>query len=117
MLNRLVIDPCPAQDFNDADFLYFSSFQAFVDRAEWKFLRPMRPQLTTRQRDIVYHGNIEPGEHVTVTLRAVRHHDGGDNALHDGRLAHWCGVAREADGVPLADVFTSRGDCCCGDAT
>lgn len=33
-LDRLVIDPCPAQDFNGADFLYFSSFQAFADRAE-----------------------------------------------------------------------------------
>jgi hypothetical protein len=39
-----------------------------------------------------------PSEHVTVTLLAVRHHDGGDNHLHDCRLAHRCEVAREADG-------------------
>ena len=44
VLDRLVIDPCPAQDFNGADFLYFSSFQAFVDRAEWAFFRPLDPR-------------------------------------------------------------------------
>lgn len=28
-------EPCPNSDFNGADFPYFASFQAFVDRAEW----------------------------------------------------------------------------------
>ena len=37
-LGRLVIDPCPAQDFNGADFLYFSSFQAFVGSRRMGFL-------------------------------------------------------------------------------
>jgi probable biosynthetic protein (TIGR04099 family) len=98
-LDRLVIDPCPAQDFNGADFLYFSSFQAFVDRAEWAFLRP-NPRATTRRRDIFYHGNIEPGDRVAIVLRPVRH--------GDGRLGHWCRVERENDAAPLADVFTVR---------
>jgi probable biosynthetic protein (TIGR04099 family) len=98
-LDRLVIDPCPAQDFNGADFLYFSSFQAFADRAEWAFLRP-NPRATTRRRDIVYHGNIEPGERVAIVLHAVRR--------SDGRLGHWCRVERENDGAPLADIFTLR---------
>jgi probable biosynthetic protein (TIGR04099 family) len=100
-LDRLVIDPCPAQDFNGADFLYFSSFQAFVDRAEWAFLRP-NPRATTRRRDIVYHGNIEPGERVAVVLRAVRR--GGSE------LGHWCLIERESDAAPLADIFTLRRD-------
>jgi probable biosynthetic protein (TIGR04099 family) len=98
-LDRLVIDPCPAQDFNGADFLYFSSFQAFVDRAEWAFLRP-NPRVTTRRRDIVYHGNIEPGDRVAIVLRAVRR--------GAGTLGHWCSIAREDDAAPLADVFTLR---------
>ncbi len=98
-LDQLVIDPCPAQDFNGADFLYFSSFQAFVARAEWAFLRPS-PRATTRRRDIVYHGNIEPGERIAVVLRAVR--------CAEGSLGHWCGVERESDAAPLADVFTIR---------
>jgi probable biosynthetic protein (TIGR04099 family) len=98
-LDRLVIDPCPAQDFNGADFLYFSSFQAFVDRAEWAFLRP-NPRVTTRRRDIVYHGNIEPGDRVAIVLRAVRR--------GAGTLGHWCGIAREGDAAPLADIFTLR---------
>jgi probable biosynthetic protein (TIGR04099 family) len=99
-LDRLVIDPCPAQDFNGADFLYFSSFQAFADRAEWAFLRPINPRATTRRRDIVYHGNIEPAERVAIVLRAVHR--------QDGRLSHWCHVEREADAAPLADIFTLR---------
>jgi probable biosynthetic protein (TIGR04099 family) len=98
-LDRLVIDPCPAQDFNGADFLYFSSFQAFVDRAEWAFLRP-NPRATTRRRDVVYHGNIEPGDRVAIVLRAVRR--------GAGTLGHWCSIAREDDAAPLADIFTLR---------
>jgi probable biosynthetic protein (TIGR04099 family) len=100
VLDRLVIDPCPAQDFNGAGFLYFSSFQAFVDRAEWAFFRPHVLRATTRRRDIVYHGNIDPGDRVVVLLRAVRH--------REGAIDHWCAVVRESDASPLASVFTLR---------
>jgi probable biosynthetic protein (TIGR04099 family) len=103
VLNRLAIDPCPSQDFNGADFLYFSSFQAFVDRAEHAFFR-LNPRTTTRHRDIVYHGNIEPGDRVVVMLRDVHR-----EAVDDNVLAHWCSIEREADAAPLADVFTLRG--------
>jgi probable biosynthetic protein (TIGR04099 family) len=99
-LDRLVLDPCPAQDFNGADFLYFSSFQAFVDRAEWAFFRPLDPRTTTRRRDIVYHGNIEPGDRVVVLLRGRRRDPGG--------VDHWCRIERESDAAPIADVFTLR---------
>jgi probable biosynthetic protein (TIGR04099 family) len=99
-LDRSVVDPCPAQDFNGADFLYFSSFQAFVDRAEWAFFRPVDPRTTTRRRDIVYHGNIEPGDRVTVVLRARRRDAMG--------VDHWCRLERESDAMPIADVFTLR---------
>ena len=71
-LARLVIDPCPSQDFNGANFLYFSSFQAFADRAEWDLCRPINPRATTRRRDIFFYGNIEPGDRVAVVLREVR---------------------------------------------
>ncbi len=98
-LSRFVIDPCPAQDFNGADFLYFASFQAFVDRAEWAFFRP-DPRTTTRHRDLVFHGNIEPGDRVVVVLRAFRR--------SEGTLEHWCRLERMGDGAPLADVFTVR---------
>jgi probable biosynthetic protein (TIGR04099 family) len=100
VLDRFVIDPCPAQDFNGADFLYFSSFQAFVDRAEWAFFRPLDPRTTTRHRDIVYCGNIEPGDRVVVTLRARRNGAQG--------VDHWCRLERESDAAPIADVFTLR---------
>jgi probable biosynthetic protein (TIGR04099 family) len=105
-LGRLVIDPCPAQDFNGADFLYFSSFQAFVDRAEWAFLRPVSPRATTRRRDIVYHGNIETGEHVAVVMRVVLRNE--DDGRQRKNIGHWCRVERETDSTPIADVFTLR---------
>jgi probable biosynthetic protein (TIGR04099 family) len=101
-LDQLVIDPRPAQDFNGADFLYFSSFQAFVDRAEWAFFRPINSRATTRRRDIVYHANIEPGDRVAVVLCAV--------GRGDRSLGHWCRVERKSDAAPLADVFTVRRD-------
>ena len=37
-LGTLVVEPCPHLDFNGAGLLYFSSFVAAVDRAEWCFL-------------------------------------------------------------------------------
>jgi len=99
-LQTITVDPCPSQDFNGADFLYFASFQAFVDRAEWKVFGAARLQPTTLARDIVYHGNIEIGDRVVLALRDQR---------TDGDIfSHWFQIVREADGGKLADVFTRR---------
>jgi probable biosynthetic protein (TIGR04099 family) len=38
-INEASFLPCPNNDFNGANFLYFASFQAFVDRAEWAWFR------------------------------------------------------------------------------
>jgi probable biosynthetic protein (TIGR04099 family) len=97
---RLVIDPCPSQDFNGVDFLYFAAYQAFIDRAEWEFFRPLVLKLSTIRRDLVYRGNIEPGDRVAVVLLGSR--------LNDTSLAHWCRIERETDAAPLADIFTLR---------
>lgn len=99
-LHRYGIDPCPAQDFNGAHFLYFAAFQGFIDRAEWAFARAVDPLLVTRRRDIVYRGNIEPGETVAVVLQALRCTGYG--------IRHWCRIERGSDGTVLADVFTER---------
>ena len=101
IIDRFVVDPCPAQDFNGADFLYFASYSAFVDRAEWAFFRPRAPFATTRRRDIVYRGNIDPGERVVVTLLQSRR--------ESECLAHWYRLAREQDGTTIGEVFTVRG--------
>ncbi len=97
-LGTLTLNPCPSQDFNGAHFLYFAAFQAFADRAEWELLAPP-PGTVTMERDLLYHGNIEPGERVIARLRGVRR-AGAD-------LAHWLALERE-DGGRLADVFTRR---------
>ncbi|MBS7539022.1 Pnap_2097 family protein [Ancylobacter lacus] len=95
---RVTINPCPAQDFNGADFLYFASFQAFVDRAEWELFG--RPRLTTAARDIVFHGNVEIGDTIAVVLM-------GERATPAG-LDHWFRLERASDGARLADVFSRR---------
>jgi probable biosynthetic protein (TIGR04099 family) len=100
VIDRFVIDPCPGQDFNGAEFLYFASFQAFVDRAEWAFFRPAPPFPTTRRRDIIYRGNIDPGEQVVATLLQVR------QERRD--LGHWYRLERVKDSFAIADIFTLR---------
>ncbi len=97
-LGTMMLNPCPSQDFNGAHFLYFAAFQAFADRAEWELLSPP-PGTVTVERDILYHGNIEPGERITARLKGVRR-EGAD-------LAHWLALERE-EGGRLADVFTRR---------
>jgi probable biosynthetic protein (TIGR04099 family) len=100
VIDRLVVDPCPTQDFNGADFLYFASYQAFVDRAEWAFFRPAPPFPTTRARDLIYFSNIDPGERLVVTLL---------QSVRDGEcLHHWCRLQREQGGGRMADVFSIR---------
>jgi probable biosynthetic protein (TIGR04099 family) len=101
VIDRFIVDPCPSQDFNGADFLYFASFQAFVDRAEWSYFRPSAPFPTTRRRDIVYRGNVDPGERVVASLLQLRRDDQG--------LAHRYRLEREQDGLAIADAFTLRG--------
>ncbi|MCJ8142536.1 hypothetical protein MKI84_06365 [Ancylobacter sp. A5.8] len=98
---RLVIRPCPRQDFNGAEFLYFASFQALVDRAEWELLGEAAQAMPTLARDIVFYGNIEIGERIAIDVLAV--HEA------PGRFAHWCRISRMADGERLADVFTRKG--------
>jgi probable biosynthetic protein (TIGR04099 family) len=100
VLSRFIIDPCPVQDFNGADFLYFASFLAFVDRAEWAFFRQRAPLPTTRRRDIIYRRNIDLGQRVVVSLLQFR---------RDAQfLEHSCRLEREQGGLTIAEIFTVR---------
>lgn len=94
------IDPCPAQDFNGAGFLYFSSFVGFVDRAEWHFDGRRAARAATLARDVFFHGNIDPGERLIVRWLSARR--GKD------RLVHRCLLERAGDGARLAEAFTLR---------
>lgn len=91
--------PCPNGDFNGADLLYFASFQAFVDRAEWQRHRFARvPFLVGRQLN--FHGNLDIGD--TLVVRTA-----GERADTDG-LSHWSEIVRGSDGVKIADVVTEK---------
>ncbi|GGF80408.1 hypothetical protein GCM10007301_45650 [Azorhizobium oxalatiphilum] len=98
-MGEMVLNPCPSQDFNGAHFLYFAAFQAFADRAEWELLAPP-PGTHTVARDILYHGNIEPGERVRVRLLHTRQ--------EGPEMAHWLRLERADGGERLADIFTRR---------
>lgn len=95
---QIVVRPNPSLDFNGAGFLYFSSFQALIDRAEWEVL-DISTSLATTSREIFYYGNIEPGEKVVIRIEALDRRGEG--------LSHWCTLHR-CDDAKLADVFTTR---------
>jgi probable biosynthetic protein (TIGR04099 family) len=95
--------PCPSNDFNGAEFLYFASFQALTDRAEWAMgLTPPNTLARPGYREIYYYGNIDVGEEIRIVLQKTRT---GPQAQS---LDHWCRVYRKSDGKIIADVFTGK---------
>lgn len=96
---QLIVRPNPSLDFNGAGFLYFASFPALIDRAEWEML-DADPSLKTTAREVFYYGNIEPGEKVVIRMEALHRRGEG--------FSHWCTLRRECDDTRLADVFTIR---------
>lgn len=98
-------EPCPSLDFNGAGFLYFSSFVAFVDRAEWIFSRvgaeaSTLARATTRRREIFFAGNLDPGEGLSVDIMAW--------SEDENAFSHDCAIRRDQDGAVMARVFTTR---------
>jgi probable biosynthetic protein (TIGR04099 family) len=95
-----VFSPCPHNDFNGANFMYFAAFIALADRAEWRHFRP-RPLLALVSRQVFYFGNVNVGEDVAVHFLA------GEFAA-DGSLSHRCILFRTEDGAPIAEIFTHK---------
>lgn len=62
-----IFTPCPAVDFNGVGLLYFPSFSAFLDRADWAQTAPQTGGKLLR-RDMVYLGNLDPGEQMHIRL-------------------------------------------------
>lgn len=87
--------PCPSLDFNGAGFLYFVSYLAFADRAEWA-LTPAAARRPLLRRTVRFLGNVDVGERVTVVL--------------ERELPGWSAniVLQAADGRVLALVATER---------
>jgi probable biosynthetic protein (TIGR04099 family) len=94
-----VFSPCPNNDFNGADFLYFASFQAFVDRAEWQRHRFAEPPVLVG-RDLHFYGNVNVGDTLAVHVVAERVDETG--------VAHWSEVRRGSDWQKIADVLTEK---------
>ncbi len=58
--------PCPTLDFTAAGLPYFPSYAAPAERAD--FALGALPGRWIVARDVVYLGNVEPGEAIDVTL-------------------------------------------------
>lgn len=59
----LTLTPCPSLDFNAVGLLYFPTFSRLAEQAEWAMARTMAP---LARRDVVYLGNMDQGESVSV---------------------------------------------------
>lgn len=94
------VRPCPANDFNGAGLLYFASFQALADRAHWAW-GLADGYAAVRERQIVFHGNVNVGEELELRLLARRPAGRGHWS--------WTQVRRSSDGRPVADIATHRG--------
>lgn len=93
--------PLPASDFNGAGLLYFASYHAIVDRAEWE-RRPVAASLewTTTRRDAFFFANINPGDQVDVLLAAT------PAGPQERRHRAW--LFRVSDGRLMAEVATVK---------
>ena len=93
--------PCPATDFNGAGFLYFASFVAFLDRAEWRADPVAARTASTVDRLVLFTGNLDPGEDLRVAFD-----DWASGRL--GRFAHRARLTVAATGGALALAFTRK---------
>lgn len=94
------VRPCPSNDFNGAGLLYCASFQALTERAHWAWgLADGRAAV--RERQIVFHGNVNVGEDIELRLLARR-------VAGCGHWS-WTQVCRRSDDRPIADIATHRG--------
>ncbi len=63
---------CPHLDFNGAGLLYFSSFIAAVDRAEWRSSANGPASSRLKGVQARFHANIEVGDDITVQMFAAQ---------------------------------------------
>lgn len=96
----LPICPCPSIHFNGAGFLYFASFHELSDQAEWNWFGPEVRHYVTTERQIVFHGNVDVGNSLAVSL--------SDLEQADRQLHHHTQITRKDDQKVIADVITHR---------
>jgi len=97
---RLNFMPCPSQDFNGAGFLYFSSFVAFVDRAEYA-VDPKWSQFgMPNWREIAYYSNLDPGDQISIDIFDIE--------KSNSQWKHYSRIKRASDAKCIAEVVTVK---------
>lgn len=97
---RLTFTPCPAEDFNGAGFLYFSSYVGLAERALFAHAPRLALAHTTRLRRIAYHCNIDPGDAVEIRTHLAD--------APQGERTCTTRLVRAADGVLLAEMVALK---------
>ncbi|WP_230970834.1 Pnap_2097 family protein [Nitrogeniibacter aestuarii] len=95
-----LLDTNPSAHFNGAGFMYFARFHEFADQAESRWFGRAAHHLSTTERHILFHGNANPGARLVLHLHEL--------ANPDGRMDHHIQMARSADGVVIADIYSQR---------
>lgn len=104
-IKKIEFLPCPNNDFNGANFLYFASFQAYVDRAAWAWgsSQPSKQSVENLpsivNRDLFFYGNINVGDTLKICLCAEN--------IYGMYYTDWCEVYA-GNGSKIADVFTQK---------
>ncbi len=98
-VGTLVVEPCPQLDFNGAGLLYFSSFIAAVDRAEWHLVGKEKPLRATTERSAVFHSNIDIGDDLSIRILAAP----GEAAYQHRSL-----ISATSDGRLVAEIITQK---------
>jgi len=98
-LDVMEVLPCEAIDYNGAGLFYFASFQAWVDRAHETWGLTRRAHFV-RERQLVFHGNVNPGERILLRLVA--------SYRTAGSAWTWTQLLRLPDRAVIADVATCR---------
>lgn len=104
-LKEIEFLPCPNHDFNGANFLYFASFQAYIDRATWAWAstQPSNKLIenlpSIMNRDLFFYGNINVGDTLKIRLCVEK-----INGIY---RTNWCEIYA-GNGSKIADVFTQK---------
>lgn len=91
--------PVPSLDFNGAGLLYFASFQAIAEVAEWHW-DCIEEQWPIAHRHISYYGNLNVGDRLNIVCRNI--------TLNDQSLRIWLSFYRNSDQIKIGDVLTHR---------
>ena len=109
---KMSFEPSPYIDYNGAGLLYFAAYPTIADTLERQLIsrhqlaettRDWSVQSSTVARDVFYYRNLDLGKKLIATLKRF-------DRVEENVILH-TQLTGEADGKPLADIFTAKRMC------